>query len=284
MLVLVMGCGRIAFDPITDGAVRPDDGPDPDGNGATVVACDAAAPFTSIRELTELNTNTVDGALRLTSDELVAFFHTTRNPVVFEIWTASRSLRTLPFDPPALVLTPNFQWPHLASDRLTLVYNQTNGNLYSTTRGSTTDVFVPGSPLAAVNTADVEASPVLSGTGTALYFTRFGGADVALQVAAWPSLSPARALVELTIGASVPQAPALSPDERVIYFASGAGLDIYVASRADLAQPFGAPTLVPELSTAAVESPTWISPDLCRLYFERKGPNDFDLFVAERVP
>lgn len=287
MLVLVMGCGRIGFEARTDGAIGPIDGQDSGGGDSdvtAVVTCDPAAAFTSIRELSELNTTATDGGLRLTSDELVAFFHTKRNAGIFEIFVATRTTRTLPFDPPALLLTPNVLWPSLSNDQLTLVYGMTDANLYATTRTATTDVFTAGSPLAAVNTGDTEASPLLGPTGTSLYFTRYGGADVALQVAAWPSLSPARALGELTIGASPSQSPTLSPDERHVYYAGGPLLDVYVASRADVAQPFGAPTLIPELSTAARESPTWISPDLCRLYFEREGTNAFDLFVAERVP
>jgi hypothetical protein len=44
--------------------------------------------------------------------------------------------------------------------------------------------------------------------------------------------------------------------------------------------------MVGELTTATHESPTWLSHDLCRLYFEssRSTGTDFDIYLAERQP
>ena len=58
VFVFVAACGRIAFDPIP--------------------RCDVAAPFTNVRPLTDLNTTSLDGALRLSSDELTAYFQSER--------------------------------------------------------------------------------------------------------------------------------------------------------------------------------------------------------------
>jgi WD40-like Beta Propeller Repeat len=87
-------------------------------------------------------------------------------------------------------------------------------------------------------------------------------------------------------------APVVSDDELEIFFASDRaipdstnlyGLDIYTAKRDQLTEPFGAPALVPNLSTAdQIDYPVWLSPNGCELYYISKVVNVGSLYLARR--
>jgi hypothetical protein len=83
------------------------------------------------------------------------------------------------------------------------------------------------------------------------------------------------------------QGATLSYDDHVMYFGQTdptAGMEIMVAERPDAQAAFASPVPVTALNTMDDETPTWLSPDLCRLYFESARTGDFDLYVAERTP
>ena len=82
--------------------------------------------------------------------------------------------------------------------------------------------------------------------------------------------------------------PVLSDDKRTIYYALGQNsLDnaVRVAHRAGPLEPFPTSSLLNEVN-AMGESPSWLSPDQCRLYITTRRNVDRrpELFVAERVP
>jgi hypothetical protein len=61
--------------------------------------------------------------------------------------------------------------------------------------------------------------------------------------------------------------------------------DIWIARRASVNDPFGAPANVSELNTANNDQPGWLSPDGCRLYLysdRTGGVGGTDLYIAER--
>ena len=90
--------------------------------------------------------------------------------------------------------------------------------------------------------------------------------------------------------------PVPSPDGLSLYFTSTrapdggiADFDIWVATRTSLATDFGDPTRLEGPNGPNAESPNWISPDGCRLYFQsdREHPGAFsspDAFLATREP
>ena len=266
-LLFIAACGRIAFDPLDD---------------APAARCDPFAPFETITLVDSLNTPFLDGGVRLTSDELVAYWHSERGGL-YEGWTAQRATRDQPFGMATKFVASTFMlWPTLTEDELTMVYTN-NADLLLTTRATLTDVFPNGTGIAAVTTAVIESSPFLGPLGATLYFNRSPGV---LLAAPWPVTGPGQTIAELdTTAAEV--APVLSADERVIYFSRfsvTADLDTWVAVRDNPASQFGTAQVVPELNTGGADNPTWLSPDLCRLYFESSRSAQFDLYLAERKP
>jgi hypothetical protein len=71
------------------------------------------------------------------------------------------------------------------------------------------------------------------------------------------------------------EALALSPDRRTAYFASNRGggpgdYDLYTATRSSVDAPFGAPSVMPNVSTADREYSPVLTPDGLTLYFGRR--------------
>jgi hypothetical protein len=62
----------------------------------------------------------------------------------------------------------------------------------------------------------------------------------------------------------------------------GNNFDIYAAQRFDVKKPFSAPTPVQAVCTAADELHPWLTADGRSLYFSRKTPEGWRLFVATR--
>jgi Tol biopolymer transport system component len=82
--------------------------------------------------------------------------------------------------------------------------------------------------------------------------------------------------------------PSLSPDELTIYFASnrkngGADGNIYVATRANRDDAFGAAAEVTAVNTGADERGPSISSDGLSLYFHSSQTNGYDLYVSTRA-
>ena len=190
------------------------------------------------------------------------------------------------FGTPSLAFNaPSALWPSVSGDGLTLVYNSASpaADLFVTTRASTTDMFVPGTAIAALNTADREASPMLTRSGGGVYFSRYMPAVGSVEVASWPAPTPSQTIGELAFG-DIIYGPTLSADERTMYFARGvSATSIYVAQRASPTAVFDAPVLVQELSSPASNNPTWLSTDQCRLYFESDRSGLSRLYIAERA-
>lgn len=62
------------------------------------------------------------------------------------------------------------------------------------------------------------------------------------------------------------------------------GDDIWVASRTNLADGFGAPVNLGPLNTSGTDFPTWISADNCVLHFTNRSSGSYDLYVVARGP
>jgi hypothetical protein len=101
-----------------------------------------------------------------------------------------------------------------------------------------------------------------------------GGADIytSARAAATAPWSPPVAVANVN-GTSNDYSPMLSQDRLSLYFDSprSGNSDLYVATRASAADPFGTPVPISELNTGGSEDDIWVSPDQRTLFFVRGG-------------
>ena len=114
------------------------------------------------------------------------------------------------------------------------------------------------------------------------------GLDIVRARRAGTGVVDAAPIAEL-VGPSMDVSPVVSADELVLYFGSNRGgqankLDVWMASRQKVTDPFSTPVAVPELASALNDTPRWISPDLCTLYVSSRRSGNGGLYVARRSP
>jgi WD40-like Beta Propeller Repeat len=276
----------------------------PDAPGA---ACDPGMPFAApvLVAGTDINLPTSnEGTPRLSPDELTLYFWSDRDldggTGDTHVYIATRSATTEPFGPPSLLADVNSSGnddsPTVTADGMTLVFASdrttgVNDVLFEATRGDGGDFGAPAF-LPNVNTTFDQSTPYLRPDGQVLYFVSDrGGSTVGedvyravLQAGVFSVPSP---VTELN-STSDEYSPAVSPDDRVIYWGSdrpgGSGdYDIYMAQRSDPMDGFGPATdLGPTINSSALDLPGWISPDGCTLYLESERGGLRDLYVAQR--
>ena len=294
---IAVGCGRLNFvhhdEPDAremDGDAQTRDAP-PDALGT----CDPAAPFGTPVLIAELSDPIVaDGTLRLMTDELTGYFWSFRlNGTDAEIYLAKRPDLATPFTithVSALGSTSNELDPTVSTDGTVMVLRRSKpgDDLYVASR---TGDLTFGTPTAitSLDTTGVEAQGFLQPTGNELYFesARTGGGDIYRSVRTGTTFAAPSQVSELSTGSEEGD-PVVTADGLTIYFRSNRpatplGFNIYVATRASVADPFGAATLVPNVSSDGDDGPSSISADGCRLYLssDRAGTND--IYVATRT-
>jgi len=246
--------------------------------------CDPRAPFTSVRLVSELNIQ-LDGGPRLSFDELTAYYHASIDAgTTYQIWMAKRVSRDVPFDPPAIIFNNGASfWPAISPDELSMVYDQ-GADLYLATRGDTTQTFANESLLAAVSGGGTQTTPFWSAADNQLYYTISEVTNGAIHSVPMPSFNGKQLVAGLDTAATE-RAPVLSHDGTVIYFMRHVATeDIFMAQRADLQSPWSTPVHVPEVGSTDNDAPSWLSPDLCRLYLESARSGGYDIYLAERTP
>jgi len=249
--------------------------------------CDPSKPFGAPTPVTQLNSTAQDLSPWLTADELTVYFASTRAGGVggFDIYTATRASRTDVWGTPALVAGVNTvsseMHPTVTGDGLTMYAEQemTGGpprQISVATRSSTSASFSSLTQVAALNDADVDASPYVLPDHSALYMTsRRGGANN-IQVYRATRTNNAFSAPALVTGTMLDVfddhvTVALTPDELTLYFGSSrtgtaGGIDVWVATRASLAVGFGTPTPVTAINGANNDTPFWVSADNCVMY------------------
>ncbi len=166
--------------------------------------------------------------------------------------------------------------PSLSPDQLTIVF-QRNSDLYIGTRATKAAAFTVA-PLAVLNTGSTEASPELTGNGTAIYFTSdrlvAGSADVyrsVLSGGVWQSPMLEVNLSDLTANDGD---VAISPDGLTAFVARGATL--FKATRATTASAWGTPA-----TTGTAWGPSAAAPAINAagdVYLHARNPRD--LYVS----
>lgn len=281
------GCGRVAFERIAptdpaDAAVDADSG------------CDLGAPFGTPKPIVELDDAALDdGTLRLMPDEQSGYFWRRDVSNLANLYFAERTSLSTPFSfRPVQGVSSSFSTldPTLTSDGTILVFRRSGpGNdLFVATRAGAPDSFTNVSGIAAINTAADETQSFMPLDRDELYFQslRSGGGDIYVSTRVGTTFS-APTLVAGIASSDDDGDPVVTPDGLTIYFRSNrpaviGGYNIYVATRATTADPFGNAQLVPNVNTASDEGASWISPDGCRLYVSSDVAGSNDIYVSTR--
>jgi hypothetical protein len=289
------GCGRFDFAERSglDAAV---------GDGAVDVTVDAlgtcnrAAPFGVPVAITELNDPTQsDGTLRLLPDELSGYFWSHRgSSATAVVYLATRADFATPWSITplqGLALTGNQLDPTISSDGSLLVLrrNAPGDDLFEAARVSP-DTFAAATAISTLDTGATEVQPFLQVGGNELYFSssRTGSGDIYRSTRTGMAFSAPTQVSELSTAFDEGD-PVITPDGLTIYFRSDrpnpggpAGYNIYTATRATIADPFGAASLVPSVNSDADDGPSWISLDGCRLYISSARAGTNDIYVSTR--
>jgi len=269
--------------------------------------CDPAAPFVTLAPVPGLDSPFGTQSAQLSRDELTVVLSRTTvagtpdAPVARhgDLYLAHRDHRAsafqdiIPLD--ELNTGADERSASLSDDLLTLYFERRDGaqpaQIFAARRASPDGAFGTPMPLVLQSPAS-DVAPFA--TASALYFASRqpdGSARLFTATGRGTVFAAARELVSLeTLPAPAAyEHPVVSSDGLTIYFSappdSASPRDIWRASRADLAQPFGPARAVPELNTRSAEQPSWLSDDRCRMYFltNRDGRGS-ELWLASRAP
>lgn len=312
VLALVMlahaGCGRLGFgavDGVLDApaddapleagidAPSPDapsldaSSPDAPSDDAGLDAADAGSDagtalptFAPPSPIAELASPLATEDPTLTADRLEIFFNRSS-----DIYRATRASTTSPWSTPTAVAELNSgstdSSPEVSSDGLRIYFSsQRGGNLdvYLASRASRTDPWGAPVRVAELSSTSFETNPTPRTDGLELFLSR-GASSTTRDVHRARRASTAdawgvpTAVAELSSGSNDGGAMAALGGTLVVFFSDRAGDDdLYAATRASDAVPFGAPVPIAEVSAIGTdEEDPWISEDGRHLVFARDG-------------
>ena len=276
------------------------DGTDEGTSTGAQANCMQATSFAAPTLVAGLQTDMHEDRAWLSADELIVYLSTNRDDDSpgYDIHAAVRASLGEPFGEPTLLTgsAGEDRRPTLTADGLTLYLasspvGELEYDLMVATRANLLAEFSELAPVGVVNSEVSDTAPSISPDGTTLWFEsqRTGLGDIyrAQRSGDGPFDEPT-AVGELNT-ASAEAAPVPSADGLTIWFSSdragGLGnFDVWTATRSSIEDGFGEPEHVPEVSSEAIDWPSWISLDGCRLYLASRRPDDgdYDLWVAER--
>ncbi len=307
LLVLSLGgCGSVAggsgsVDAAIDGTSSVDAAPDAAIDAPVVTPrCDVTRSFGAPTVVAGIN-GTLKDIQAVQADDLTLYLSTDRGGTT-DIYRSTRASATAIWQTPTAVApfatTALETSPYLTADGLTMLYayapvGTVNADIYLATRASTSVAFAAGTAVTAVNSTDDDGDVTVTADGGILFFasSRAGTGGYDLYQSIRGSSGYGAPTLVTAINTNVYDAhPRITGDGLRMYYSSMrtdggalAGTDIWTASRASLAAPFGAPMRVAELSTASNESPTWISSDGCVMLLQTNragGMGDQDIWQA----
>lgn len=180
-------------------------------------------------------------------------------------------------------LLPDLKTMYLTTDRL----GPSTWTIYRATRpvgsgGDWVENEPKPFPITGRKVNDREYGSYVTPDGSALYFasTRavdnevFETSDLDIYVQATPAVDggAVTAIAAVNMPGVEDSHPAVSPDQRVLYFArrlDGGKHDVYVSTRFSTSEAFGVPTRVDSISTEHTDTPSWISGNYCVVLFTR---------------
>jgi hypothetical protein len=289
-LILCAACGSVSDNQHLDAG--PEDAT-PDGR---VPTC-ADAEFTTSAPVAVLNSAADEVFLRLSADELTAYFSRLGAAGPTSAFIATRASVTSPFNSPApLTITGNagaeVTSPTVTADGLTLYFisNRTGtagaGDIWKATRASTTANFADIVSVSELNSTADEMDVFVLPDGNTIYFSTARNGGVYTIFRAEKSGANFDAPVQvLSNGSAFLDRVAVTSDELQLFYQ--AGNDVQVSKRTSITEPFAAGTPITALNSPNADNPTWVSADGCRLYFQTNrsgGSGGLDFHVAVRTP
>jgi hypothetical protein len=276
-------------------AQKPSPDATPDAGAPAFPPCDLSQPFGEPDLVLGVRAASgADTTARLSRDELTIYFASDRAGQM-QIYRATRPTVIAPFEGPTRIdeLTSSRglnQCPTLTPDGLTMYFETTRTDhfqIYKTSRATLASPWLPPLSVDAIDLDNEVAGPYLV-PGGALYYHI--DANMQLDIFRADALG-IRDLSGADWGTDEGR-PVVTDDELTMYFASSkadpnaqGAHDIWVATRKSSGDAFGSPSVVVELSTAVDETPNWVSPDGCRLYFDRLGAQVLSrIYVAQKPP
>ena len=284
-------------------------GPSGDGSTPSTGTCDVNAAFTQFSPLTELNTADDEELPRLTRDELTVYYFAFLDGGFAASRVAERPLLGSTFGTPKRIFqgSDNARALFPTANPLRLYYADGNDGLglELAERPTPKDPFTPSRTVLAAGTLETFSYPATfdgpSGS-TGMFFVKWtyksaqdeeGTSDLWQgDVDGAGNLGNPRALAVV----NTPDAeldPTPSTDGLTLYYYSEHGLPpgqgrVLVTTRPSIDADFGPPRTVSEIAVPAGGwvSPSFLSPDRCRLYFYQASTADgnADIFVATRLP
>jgi len=304
VLIVIAGCGRIAFEPlgVGGGGGGGGDGPGgPDGPPDAPCTWSSFSPPVQLPAIVQSASD--DWSPGPTLDGSVVYFHTFRATSYAAIFRAQ-----LQPTPQAAVHeigldlgTANVLNPDLPNDGLEIFFD-TDGSgmrkIYSATRTDTALPFTNPQPVASLNSTGAidDQNPAVTGDGLHIVFESSRAGITTLWEASRPdrmsAFGPAVRRTELESASTtgrLDRGATLSPDGLDIFFAAppgGTGQDIFTAHRSAYGQAFGTPVHVDALSSAGEDEYPKMSRDGSTIWFTYQGDNsgggDAQLWVATR--
>jgi hypothetical protein len=299
--VACAACGDVTKTATPDGSVRLDGAL---ADSPVAATCDPTKPFGAPMPVMGLSTmSMIEGTVRLSPDELTAYFGGTATGTNGELYVTHRATRDEAFATPTLMAAENSPAdeadPAVSADGLTLWFssvraaNEAN-HIYIATRSSALAEFGEPGLAAGIDGSDPQQQdfqPYITNGGEELWFasTRSpssGGADIWRSTRSPTGFSTPTRVLELASTAD-DWLPTLSADRLTVYFASKragtgtkGGHDVWMSHRSTIDDGFAAPSVVDELNTAADDLVSWLSSDNCRIYGSTTG----DIWMATRLP
>lgn len=214
-----------------------------------------------------------------------------------DIWMSLRDSSDLPWGAPSRVVelssAQTDETPSVSENGLTIWFSSerpathAKKNLWVSTRATRQSPWSVPVELSELNSDAAELSPATGGGDSVLAFAsdRVAGSasDIFMAQRSDAGWGPAVLVGEL----QTPEQdwdPCLADGALQIFFSStrsGSG-DLYWSRRATLTEPFGAPLLLSELNTSAVDSDPAVSRDLHTIMFSSNRSGSHQIYEAKR--
>ncbi|HXU02842.1 MAG TPA: hypothetical protein VN903_17875, partial [Polyangia bacterium] len=231
---------------------------------------------------------------RFSPDELTAYLGMFRGAQE-DLFVATRASRSEPFGQATQLTTlnsPNLDdFASVTADGLTMYFASTRDNyfsIYKSDRASLASSFSAPKEVRELYVRG-EGNPYVTPDGGVLYFhsNRNNNLDIFRATKKATGEFDTPELLPFNTINHDEQNVVVSPDELTIYFRRWGDptATVWMSTRTSVAEAFGEAVALPELSDPFQgASPTWISPDGCRLYLQEVDPGlGFWVYVAEHT-